>query len=178
MSEGATKSAPACAAKAAIPASTSTVSSFRIHFPEESRIPSWPCEVYGSSAMSATTTISGKRFLTAAIARFARDFGLTASSARGVFRAGSMSGKGAIARTPHLSDFSQSFKRESIVWRETPGIDGILTDPFLPSIINTGRIISAGSSLFSAQSDNIDAPLRSLLGLLGISSLNFSSIVF
>ena len=127
--------------------------------------------------MSATTSISGKRFFTAAIARFASDLGLTASSARGDLREASTSGNGAIARTPHLRDFSQSFKRESTVWRNTPGIDGILAEPLLPSIINTGSIMSAGSSLFSAHRESIDAPLRSLLGRLAISSLNFSSIV-
>ena len=64
--------------------------------------PSWPCDVYGSSATSVMTPSSGKRFFSAATARGTSPLGLNASRPSAVFSFCSIAGNSASAGISQL----------------------------------------------------------------------------
>lgn len=147
MSDGATIWQPDCAKAIACSDRTSTVASFTIL--SDSKIPSWPWVVYGSSATSQMIPRSGtsaRSLWTDLPTKFS---GFSASSPRSLFKLGSVSGNSASAGIPRSAAYLASKINWSIDNRNTPGIDSISDRTPVPSVTKTGQIKSLVARLDS-----------------------------
>ena len=143
-------SAPAPACATAIRTRASTLSSLTIS--PSRTMPSWPWALYGSSATSVMTAISGTASLTARVARFDRLSGFHASSHWTVFREVSTYGNRHIAGMPTSAALRADSTNLSTVSRATPGIAGIGVSSSSPSRTNTGQIRSSTERALSRTS--------------------------
>src|SRR6266849_2215709 len=141
ISDGAMTSQPALAWTSDWRQSMSTVSSLATA--PSRTTPSWPWAVNGSSAASHSTPSPGWARLTAVTARHTRLSGLTASSPSGLLSSAGTTGKMAITGIPRDAARPASSISDGIVWRQTPGIEGIASRPDGPSWTKTGQMKSA-----------------------------------
>ena len=176
MSDGATRSTPARACSTAIWQRMPTVRSLSTSLPSGVSTPSWPCVVYGSSAMSVMTAIPGTAFFTARTARSTSASSSRAMDPSGSLNFGSIEGKRATAGTPSLCRARHSFTRSARLRRKTPGIDRTASGPPWPSTTNSGAMKSWGRNTVSSVRARRLAVRRRRRGRWVRSSLKFSGI--
>ena len=147
MSDGAITSQPALACTTACLTSSFTLSSLRMR-PSFIK-PSWPCDVYGSSATSHIMPISGTACLIARTARQIMFLELKASLALSLRNLASVLGNNAIIGMPSAAASLAFSTATSIDRRLTPGIEDIGSCLPLPSITKIGQMRSATVNVFS-----------------------------